>query len=265
MFERILLFGYGNLASAMLEGWLASGLGPERFTVYNPRAKPVPAGVAFTAELPDGPFDTVVLAVKPQKLNEVSGEVERLAGPDTMLVSTLAGVELSTLSARFQRAGAIARLIPNLAAALGKSANVLIARGLGPAQRAGLTELAARLGSAEWLDGEGQVDLVTALTASGPGFVYRFIDALAAGAASLGLDRSQAGRLAVRTVEGAAALAAASEHPPAELARQVASPGGMTQKGLDVLDENRALEALVVRCLAAASERSRELGQLPGA
>ena len=118
MFDRILLFGYGTMASAMLEGWLASGLEPRRFTVYNPRPKPVPAGVAFTTEVPEGPFDAVVLGVKPQKLAEVAPELEPLLGPNTVLVSMLAAVDLDALTKRFARARAIARLMPNLAAAM---------------------------------------------------------------------------------------------------------------------------------------------------
>lgn len=259
MLERILLFGYGTMASAMLEGWLASGLQPTLFTVYNPRPKPVPTGVAFTDKVPDGPFDAVVLGVKPQKLGEVAGEVKLLAGPDAVLVSILAGVDLATLAARFPRAGGIARLMPNLAVAIGKSPNALVERGLEPAARAALTDLAQRLGSAEWLEDEAQFDLVTALTGSGPGFVYRFIEALAAGAAALGLEPAQAERLAKQMVEGAAALAGRGDEPPAELARRVASPGGMTQRGLDILDEDRALVALITRCLAATRDRGREL------
>jgi pyrroline-5-carboxylate reductase len=259
MFERMLLFGYGAMASAMLEGWLASGLEPERFTVYNPRPKPVPAGVAFTTTLPTGPCEALVLGVKPQKLAEVAGEVEPLAGPGTVVISMLAAVDFHSLARRFPRAGGIARLLPNLAAALGKSPTALVARGLSETQRDALTDLAARLGSAEWLSDEAQLDLIIALTCSGPGFVYRFIDALAGGAAMLGMERAQADRLALRMVEGAAALAATSPHAPGELARRVASPGGTTQRGLDVLDENAALETLVARCLAATRDRGREL------
>ena len=259
MFKKILLFGFGTMASSMLEGWLASGLKPEQCTVYNPRAKPVPEGVAFTADVPHGGFDAVVLGVKPQKLGEVAGEVEPLLGPGTVLISILAGVELATLAARFPRAGAIVRLMPNLAVALGKSPNALVATGLDGDGRRAVTDLAERLGSAEWLADEAQFDLVTALGGSGPGFVYRFIDALASGGASLGLDPAQAERLAVQMVEGAAALAANSPHSLADLARRVASPGGMTQKGLDVLDNGQALGTLVTRCLAAARDRGREM------
>lgn len=262
MFERILLFGYGNMASAMLEGWLASGLEPSRFTVYNPRHKPVPEGVCFTSEVPEGPFDAVVLGVKPQKLSEIAGELEPLLGPDTVLISMLAAVDLDTLARRFPRAGAIARVMPNLAVAIGKSPNALVAQGLGEAQREALTDLAARLGSAQWLEGEAQFDLITALTGSGPGFVYRFIDALAGGAAALGMDRDQADQLAKQMVAGAAALAEASPHSPGELARRVASPGGTTQRGLDVLDEDQALQELLTRCLKATRDRERELAAI---
>lgn len=261
MVERILFFGFGTMASAMLDGWLASGLEPARFTVYNPRPKPVPDGVAFTTTIPDETFDAVILGVKPQKLAEVAGEVEPLLGPEMVLVSILAGVELASLAERFPRADGIVRLMPNLAVAIRQSPNALVASGLDAGQRAVVTDLAARLGSAEWLADEDQFDLVTALAGSGPGFVYRFIDALAAGAASLGLDRAQAERLAVQMVAGAGALAAASEHSPAELAARVASPGGMTQKGLDVLDEEGALETLITRCLAAARDRGREMAE----
>ena len=149
--------------------------------------------------------------------------------------------------------------MPNLAVAIGKSPNALVERGLTDTQREAVTDLAARLGSAEWLADEAQFDLITALTGSGPGFVYRFIDALASGAADLGMDRDQAERLAKHMVAGAAALAADSPHPPGELARRVASPGGTTQKGLDVLDEGGALQALVRRCLEATRNREREL------
>lgn len=261
MFSRVLFFGFGTIASAMLEGWLASGLEPGHFTVYNPRPKPVPDGVGFTQTVPDETFEAVVLGVKPQKLVEVAGEVKPLLGPGTVLVSILAGVELASLSQHFPRAAGIVRLMPNLAVAIRQSPNSLVAVGLDEHRCAAVTDLAARLGSAEWLEDEAQFDLVTALAGSGPGFVYRFIDSLASGAAALGLDPAQAERLAVQMVAGAGALAAASEHSPAELAAQVASPGGMTQKGLDVLDENKALDTLVARCLAAAKDRGREMAE----
>lgn len=257
----ILLFGFGNMAAAMLDGWLAAGLPPERFAVFNPRPKPVPQGVTFYTALPAGPFNTVVLGVKPQMLDAVAAQVKPLVGPQTMLVSILAGVELASLRQRFPRADGVVRLMPNLAVALRKSPNALVGEGLSSARHEQVTALAAALGSAEWLADETQFELVTALAGSGPGFVFRFIDALAEGAGQLGLDREQAGRLALAMVEGAAALAAVSEHDPAELARRVASPGGMTQRGYDVLDADHALVSLLRDTLQAARDRGAEMAR----
>ena len=257
--KSILIAGYGAMSGAMVEGWLASGIPAEAFTAFDPQPRQVPAGMRFVNEVPDGPFDAIVLGFKPQLLDKAAPPLERLAGPGTIVVSILAGVELASLAQRFPRAGALVRLMPNLAAALRKAPNALFAGSIGKEARAAATDLAQRIGSAEWIDGEDQFELVTALSGSGPGFVYRFIDALAVGATRLGLDAGLAERLAVQMVEGAAALAAASPSSPGDLARKVASPGGMTQKGLDVLDDNEALVRLVTETLRAARDRGREM------
>jgi len=203
----ILLYGFGNMAAAMLDGWLAAGRAPGEFAIYNPRRKSAPDGVAFHTDLPAGPFDAVVLGVKPQKLGEVAPVVEPLVGPGTMLISILAGVELASLARRFPRADGVVRFMPNLAVALCKSPNVLVGQGLSDARRAQATALAENLGSAHWLADEDRFELVTALAGSGPGFVYRFIDALASAGTSLGLDPDQAKQIAVEMVEGASASA----------------------------------------------------------
>ena len=148
--------------------------------------------------------------------------------------------------------------MPNLAVALGKAPIALAERGLDQAGRDAAIALMRPLGAPEWV-GESEFDLVTALTGSGPAFVYRFIDALAAAAADLGLTREQADRMALAMVEGAAALAAASEDSPGRLADRVASKGGMTREGLDVLDADGALVALVTETLRAARDRGAEL------
>jgi pyrroline-5-carboxylate reductase len=133
-------------------------------------------------------------------------------------------------------------------------------RGFGPVSKEQVTALFAPLGTPEWLAGGiSQMDAVTALAGSGPAFVYRFIDALAQGGEALGLEPRQALRLALATVEGAAALAAASDASPAELARRVASPGGTTEAGLKVLDEGEAITRLVAATLTAARDRSVEM------
>ena len=258
-FDTILLVGCGNMAGAMLQGWLAAGLAPGQFTVADPVQRDLPQGVdSFQAIPVEGKFDAILLGVKPQMLAEVSPQVEALAGPHMVLFSILAGVELAVLADRFPRAKGLVRVMPNLSAALGKSPIALAERGLDEPGRRAAFELLAPLGTPEWI-GEDQFDLVTALAGSGPAFVYRFIDALAVAAADLGLPEEQAGRLALATVEGAAALAAASEHDPGELARRVASPGGVTQAGLDALDDGDSLRMLVEKTLTAARDRSAEM------
>ena len=259
--NSILIFGCGNMGGAMLAGWLAGGLAPERFTVVDPYLQTVPAGVTLLRELPQQHFDAILLGVKPQMLDDVAPLLASVAAQDTVLFSILAGVELASLAARFPAVGAIVRIMPNLAAAIGKSPMALFGQGLDEAGQAQVTDLLRPLGTPEWLGAESEFDLVTALAGCGPGFVYRFIDALAAGAARLGLDPAQAERLAVATVEGAAQLAAASPHSPAELAARVASPGGSTQKGLDVLDEGEALLGLIEATLRASRNRNAEMAK----
>jgi pyrroline-5-carboxylate reductase len=258
-FDSILIVGCGNMAGAMLQGWLAAGLDPARFAVSDPFAPELPEGVRrFEAVPQDEAFDAILLGVKPQLLAEVAPQVAPVARAGTTLLSILAGVELAVLETHFPQARGIVRLMPNLSAALGKSPIALASNGLDQAGQGAVTALLAPLGTPEWL-AEADFDLVTALAGSGPAFVYRFIDALAQAAARLGLPAEQAARLALATVDGAAALAAASPHDPGELARRVASPGGVTQAGLDTLDRGAALGDLIEATLRAARDRSAQM------
>ncbi len=258
--DSILLVGCGNMGGAMLAGWLAGGMDPARFTVVDPVLSAAPEGVELLRALPSGRFDAILLGVKPQSLGDVAPAVAALAGAGTLVLSILAGVELDSLARHFPGAAGQVRIMPNLAAAIGKSPIALAGRGLDAGQRASLDALMAPLGTSEWFD-EGQFDAVTALAGSGPAFVYRFIDALAASGAALGLPADQAERLALAMVEGAGALASASPHGPGELARRVASPGGTTEAGLRVLDADNALAHLVAATLQAAAERSAEMAE----
>lgn len=258
-FERLLLVGCGNMAGAMLQGWIAGGVAPSRFTVADPANRPLPEGVRKLDAIPaDGAFDAILLGIKPQLLADLAPHVEALAGPETVVISILAGVELALLADQFPRAGGWLRVMPNLAAALGKSPMALASRGLDERGREAAFRLLGPLGTPEWI-AEQEFDLVTALAGSGPAFVYRFIDALGAAASDLGLPEAQAKRLALAMVDGAAALAAASPHDPGELARRVASPGGTTQAGLDALDRGDALPRLLEKTLRAARDRSAEM------
>lgn len=259
--DRILMVGCGNMGGAMLQGWLAGGVAPERITVVDPRMSEAPEGLTLVRDVPQEDFDVVLLGVKPQMLDAAALQILPVVGSGTVLLSILAGVELATLASRFPDAGAIVRIMPNLAAAIGRSPLALAGRGLDEAGRDAVTRLLAPLGMPEWLPSEDLFDAVTALAGCGPAFVYRYIDALAAGAVALGLAHDQAQRLALATTEGAALLAAASEHGPGELAHRVASPGGSTQAGLDVLDADSALARLVEAAMSAAERRSAEMGR----
>lgn len=254
---RLLQLGCGNMGGAMLAGWLAGGFPAESFTVVDPVLAEPPAGVRLLRAAPDGeaPFDMLLLGFKPQQFAEIAPGLAPLAGEGTLVLSILAGVELATLRARFPAARGIVRIMPNLAAALGKSPIGLVGE-ISAEDRAVVDRLMTPLGQAEWLVDEATMHLVTALAGSGPAFVYRMIDALAAGAAALGLPRDQADRLALSMVEGASALAAASPHSPGELADRVASPGGVTRAGMNVIDADARLERLMTDTLRAARDRS---------
>lgn len=257
----LLIIGCGNMGGAMLAGWLAGGMDPADVTVVDPLRPEVPAGVTLLRELPSsGHFDTILLGIKPQQLAEAAPAISSLAGIHTSMLSILAGVDLETLDRAFPDAGAIVRVMPNLAAALGKSP-IAVSGEVSTAQAAAIEHLLGPLGQVEWIADEGLMDLMTALVGSGPAFVYRVIDALAQGAENLGLPRDQADRLALAMVEGAAALAASSPDSPAELARKVSSPGGTTVAGLSALDEDAAISSLIEETLRRARDRGRELAQ----
>jgi pyrroline-5-carboxylate reductase len=255
----IWLIGCGNMAGAMLSRWLAKGLNAGRVTVIDPGKPDV--GVRVLATLPDEPApDLLMLGVKPQMLGDIAPGLQA-ASEDALLVSILAGTTTATLAATFPGARAVLRVMPNLPVAIGKGV-VGLHGALNDTDRARADALMAPLGLVEWIADEAQFDAVTALSGSGPAFVYRFIDALAQGGAALGLPADQAARLAVATVEGAAMTAAASDATPAHLADRVASKGGSTRVGLDILDEGAALAHMVAATLAAAAARNRELAAL---
>jgi len=258
--QSLWLIGCGNMAGAMLARWVASGtVDPASVTVIDPGQPRLPAGVRHFTELPEGEApEAVMLGVKPQMLDSVAPALAPRIRGAKLLLSILAGVELASLTKRFE-VGAVIRVMPNLPVALGHGAVGLY--GVEPSSGAGRTvsALMAPLGLVEWIADEGLFDAVTALSGSGPGFLYRFIDALAEAGARLGLPADQALRLATATVEGAAMTAARSDEPPATLADRVASPGGSTREGLNVLDRNDALKSLVAETLEAARNRNAEL------
>lgn len=248
----IWLVGAGNMGGAMLRRWVASGIDPATITVIDPIGLRIPDGVALAQAPPAGWPDVLVLAVKPQMLDTLP----RIRA--NMLISILAGVEEASLAQRFD-AASIVRAMPNLPVDIAKGVVALHTASTDPEVRARAEALMAPLGLVEWIAGEDLFHTVTALSGSGPGFVYRFIEALAEAGTALGLPADQAQRFAIATVEGAAALAERAGEAPAVLADRVASPGGTTRAGLNVLDKGNALKRLVAETLTAAADRSAEM------
>jgi len=252
------LIGAGNMGGAMLRGWIASGI--ERpIVVIDPFVESVPDGVALLREIPDGGQpDILVLAVKPQQLGDVTSRFSAGGAAPRLLLSILAGVETGTLSKAFG-AGATVRAMPNLPVSIGEGVTALHSRDADDATRAEAAALVTPLGLVEWIKNETLFDAVTALSGCGPGFVFRFIEAMAEAGEALGLPADQALRLATATVKGSGLLAAASSESPALLADRVASPGGSTREGLNVLDRDGHLKMLLRETLAASARRNAEL------
>lgn len=261
--RKLLIIGCGNMGGAMLAGWLAAGVDPARFAVLDPALETAPQGVTLhraAADMPD--HDAVLLGFKPQQLEALAPQLQTLTGPGVTVYSLLAGIELATLKQAFPNAAAQVRVMPNLAARIGKSPVILAQSGLDQHQREAALAFFGVLGTALWLEDETKFDLVTALAGSGPGFVYRFIDALSGAAKELGLDSAMADKLALAMVEGATSLAVDSDLSPGDLADRVASPEGMTREGLNVLDESNALKSLLIRTLKATADKGSELALL---
>ncbi len=263
MNDALWLIGCGNMGGAMLRGWLEAGIAPDRITVVDPYLKVTPAGVRLLGELPDSDEQParLLLAIKPQMLEEVAPRLARHIGPKTQLISILAGAEVATLAGHFASAGSIVRVMPNMPASIGLGVSAIFAPTLDVAARAEIDALFQPLGSVEWLEREDLFHPVIAVSGSGPAFVFRFIEAMAAAGTSLGLEEEQALRLATATVKGSAALAAASVDSPATLAERVRSPGGTTNAGLNALDEDGALLAILQKTLEATDKRSREMSE----
>ena len=262
---RLLLFGCGNMAGAMLLRWIERGLDPARVTVIRPSAAPVADGVAVFADVAawraaGHAADTLMIGIKPQMLNAAAEDISAALDPGTGVVSLLAGARIDDHRAVLPDARTILRAMPNTPVRVGRGVVALAAEpSVANADLAAVDALMAPLGTTLWLEDESQFDLVSAFTGSGPGFVYRLIDAYAAAGARLGLSRDAADAMARATFDGALALLAASDEAPADLAARVASKGGMTQAGFDVFDDDGRLIALFADTLRAARDRGAAL------
>lgn len=260
--SKICFFGCGNMGSAMLRGWLAAGMAPDTFHIVDPVAENLPAGVAVSRSAQDvqQQFDIILLGIKPQLLASLAPQIAPLLAPGALVISILAGTTTQTLSESFPTAR-IVRLMPNLAAAIGKSPLGVFAPKETALVKTDIAAWLAPLGAVIWIDDEALMDAVTALAGSGPAFIYRVIDALTKGGEAAGLPHAVAAQLAIKMTEGAAMLAATSPETPETLAARVTSPGGTTAAGLAVLDADNALDRLMTQTLRAARDRGTALAK----
>jgi pyrroline-5-carboxylate reductase len=256
------LVGCGNMAGAMLARWLDAGIDAKQITVIRPSGAAVGEGVRVLTAFPEDEVPALVmLGIKPQKLDEVAPLLAPILDPHTILVSILAGIELASLRDRFPTPLNIVKAMPNTPVKLGKGVTNLFTDEADPHVHDLVEALMAALGAVEWFEDERLFQAAGILSGAGPAFLFRFIDALSEAGEAIGLSRQQAERLAKSMVEGAALLAASEPLDPAALADRVASPGGTTRAGLNVLDADGALNALVRQTLEAGLRRSLEMAE----
>jgi pyrroline-5-carboxylate reductase len=261
----LVLLGCGKMGTALLDGWLARGLGPGAVTVLEPRPSArlealAGQGLRLNAGLPADPA-VAVLAVKPQSMGDALPKVAALGNGRTAFLSIAAGTPIRTLEAALGGSTPIVRAMPNTPAAIGRGITALVGNAHADTAALALAEaLMQAVGQTVRLQDEALMDAVTAVSGSGPAYVFLMIEALAAAGEAEGLGRELALALARATVAGAGALAESTERSPAELRVDVTSPGGTTAAALAVLMHDDGLPALMRRAVAAAAARSRELG-----
>lgn len=259
----IFLVGAGRMGGALLRGWLASGFEGAHLAVKEPHPSQEIAALMAdegVAEAPGRSPDILVLAVKPQVLTEALAEVASAIGPGTAVLTIAAGRSIASIARLLPPQTAIVRAMPNLPAEIGRGITALCANSSATSGQRDLCEgLMRAVGEVAWVDREDFMDAITALSGSGPAYVFYLTECLAKAGREAGLPESLATRLARATVAGAGALLARSELDPAELRRNVTSPGGTTAAGLAVLMREPGFEAILVETVAAAARRSQEL------
>lgn len=257
----LVLVGCGRMGGALLDGWLRNGLAAGAVHVLDPhpRAGLSALGISVNGKPPENPA-VLVIAVKPQMMAEVLPGLA--VGARTLVVSVAAGVTIAGYEAAFPMAP-IVRAMPNTPAAIGQGITAIIGNDrAGPAQMDLAEALMSAVGRVVRLAREEQMDAVTALSGSGPAYVFHMIEAMAAAGVAEGLSPDLALALARATVAGAGALAVVGDEDPGRLRENVTSPGGTTAAGLrELMDAESGLPALMRRTVAAAAARGRELGK----
>lgn len=261
----IVLVGAGRMGSALLEGWLRLGLEAKHLAVFEPEPSPqISAWVGRGLRLnPDpkllGGVTAIVVALKPQVAPQALPALVPLVSTSTVVVSIVAGRTLQFLAGMLKESSALVRAMPNTPAAIGRGITVAVARNTTDAQWQLADRLLAATGSVEWIDDETLMDAVTAVSGSGPAYVFLLAEALAQAGAASGLPPQLAAKLARETVAGSGELLHRSPLDAAALRENVTSPGGTTAAALAVLMGKGGLSPLMVDAIAAATKRSREL------
>jgi pyrroline-5-carboxylate reductase len=262
----LVLAGAGKMGGALLTGWLAQGLDPARVGVIEPHASDeiralAAQGVKLNpAACSVGSVAALVVAVKPQMFNEAAAQLKSFVGSDTLVVSIMAGTTIAALRAGC--GGAVVRAMPNTPAAIGRGITVAVAaEGVTPEQRATADALLRATGAVEWVDDEALMDAVTAVSGSGPAYIFLLAEELARAGVAAGLPAELAAKLARDTVAGSGELLHRSDLDAATLRQNVTSPGGTTAAALGVLMGENGLKALMIRAVAAATARSKELAK----
>jgi pyrroline-5-carboxylate reductase len=259
------LAGAGKMGGALLRAWLDGGYDPQKISVIEPRPSrevlELAGAKGFALAAPSRPPQVLVLAMKPQDLDEAAAGLAPCVGRDTLVVSILAGKSIANVAARLPHAKAIVRAMPNLPAAVGRGMAALAANAATtPGQRAAAEVLFAAAGRVEWLAGEHLIDAAAAVSGSGPAYVFYLAEALASAGAALGLPADIAARLARATVEGAGELLfQRPESTVAELRENVTSRGGTTAAALEVLMAQDGLMPLLEGAAKAAKQRATAL------
>jgi pyrroline-5-carboxylate reductase len=261
----LLLVGAGKMGGAMLEGWLALGLAADKIAVLEPQPTSDIAALAGRGlRLNPAPRDigeaaAIVVAVKPQTAPEAMPALAPFVGGSTVTVSIMAGRTLRFLEGALPRA-ALVRAMPNTPAAIGRGITVAVANArVSPPQRELVHALLSAVGAVEWVEDEALMDAVTAVSGSGPAYVFLLAEAMAHAGAAAGLPPALAATLARATVAGSGELLQRSPLDAASLRQNVTSPGGTTAAALEVLMGKDGVEPLMTRAIAAATKRSREL------
>lgn len=264
----VVLVGAGNMGGAMLRGWLSSGIEAQSIAVIDP--SPAPAMLAFLNEqnvahhaaAPAGMHASALfVAVKPQMMGKVLPAVATLVGPDTVCVSIAAGTSVGELA---QHLGdtSIVRAMPNTPAMIGRGITAALPNARVTREQHDLTDrLLSVCGPVEWVDTEDAIDAVTAVSGSGPAYVYFVAECMAEAGRKLGLDADLAMRLARATVAGAGELMHRSDEDASVLRKNVTSPGGTTAAALEVMMQDDALQGVFDEAMAAAKRRAHELAE----